>query len=199
MARENSFARGAYHIANSGLEYNPQRKDNFTLIVNGIDSLLRVGSAADSTEEVDKIVGGQEQLMLALKSCSTPQVSQGEITINRGASAIKFAGKPTFSDISISAYDYIGSNVKDMLLAWQQLSYNSRYDYVGSASDYKKDCQLLQLTPDGELVRYWEIKGAWLKDVKPGDFDYGQDDIQTVDATVCYDWAEIRLPDDYTI
>lgn len=199
MARENSLSRGAYHIANNKVEYNPQRKDNFTLVVNGIDNLLRVGSRDASTERKDIITGGQEQIMLTLKTCGTPQVSQGEITVNRGNSVIKFAGKPTFADISFTAYDYIGSNIKDVLLAWQQLSYNSKYDYVGNAADYKKNCQLLQLTPDGELVRYWEIKGAWLKDVKPGDFDYSSDDIQTIDGTLVYDWAEIRLPDDYTI
>ena len=137
--------------------------------------------------------------MLALKSCGTPQFTQGEITVNRGASVIKFAGKPSFDDISFSAYDYIGSNIKDVLLAWQQLSYNSKYDYVGNAGSYKKDCQLLQLTPDGELVRYWEIKGGWLKSVKPGDFDYTSDDIQTIDAVMAYDWAELRVADSYTI
>lgn len=199
MARENSLSRGAYHIANNKTEYNPQRKDNFTLVVNGIDNLLRVGSRDASTAKIDQIKDGQEQIMLTLKNCGVPQVSQGEITVNRGNSVIKFAGKPTFADINFTAYDYIGSNVKDVLLAWQQLSYNSKYDYVGNAADYKKNCQLLQLTPDGELVRYWEIKGAWLKDVKPGDFDYSSDDIQTIDATLAYDWAEIRLPDDYTI
>lgn len=199
MSRENSLNRGAYHIANNTVEYNPQRKDNFTLVVNDIDNLLRTGSAADSTEEADIIVGGQEQIMLALKSCSVPNVTQADISINRGNSVIKFAGKPSFSDISFSAYDYIGSNIKDVLLAWQQLSYNSSYDYVGKASEYKKNCQLLQLTPDGELVRYWEIKGAWLSEVKPGDFDYSTDDAQTVDCTMKIDWAELRMPDDYTI
>lgn len=199
MARENSFNRGAYHIANNKVEYNPQRKDNFTLVVTGIDDLLRVGSRDGSTDSKDKMTDGQEQIMLALKSCGTPQFSQGEIPINRGNSVIKFAGKPTFSDISFSAYDYIGSNIKDILLAWQQLSYNSKYDYVGNAKSYKKNCQLLQLTPDGTLVRYWDIKGAWLKDVKPGDFDYSSDDAQTVDATLVYDWAELRMPDDYTV
>lgn len=199
MPRENSFKRGAYHIANNSVEYNPQRKDNFTLVINDIDNLLRVGSSANSTDEADIIVGGQEQIMLALRSCSVPQISQNEITINRGNSEIKFAGKPRFSDVSFSAYDYIGSNTKDVLLAWQQLSYNSSYDYVGNASEYKKSCQLLQLTPDGEIVRYWDIKGAWLSEVKSGDFDYTNNDIQTVDCTMKIDWAELHMPDDYTI
>ena len=68
------------------------------------------------------------------------------------------------------------------------------------ASSYKKDCQLLQLTPDGTLVRYWDIKGAWLQNVQPGSFSMDDaDTAQTVTATLTYDWATLKLPDDFTV
>lgn len=196
MARENSFAKGAYHIANNKVEYNPQRSNNFELIIHGIDDILRMGSRDGSTDTADILRDGQESIRLALKSCTTPEITQSSIEVNRGNSTIKFAGKPTFSDISLVAYDYIGSNTKDVLLAWQALSYNGKYDYIGEARNYKKDCQLLQLTPDGEIVRYWDIKGAWLKSVKASDFDYSGDSIQTIDASISIDWAELKMPDD---
>lgn len=199
MARENSFSKGAYHIANNKVEYNPQRKNNFELIVHGLDNLLRMGSRDGSTDEADILRDGQESIKIALKSCTVPEITQGDLTVSRGNSTIKYAGKPSFSDISIVAYDYIGSNTKDVLFAWQALSYNGKYDYIGDAGNYKKSCQLLQLTPDGEIVRYWDIKGAWLKGVKADDFDYSGDDIQTVSATISIDWAELRMPDDLTI
>lgn len=198
---QDTFSRGAYHIANNTVEYNPQRKSNFTLIVHGIGNLPRVGSIDSSVGTLtsdDIIANGQEQLILALRSCDTPSVSQGTITINRGNSTIKFPGKPTFNDLNIEAYDYIGSDVKDTLLAWQNLSYNSKYDYIGKASVFKKDCELLQLSPEGELIRYWEIKGAWLSGVTPGNFSVDDaDTAQTVSAQLIYDWAEMHMPDDF--
>lgn len=201
MSVQDSITRGAYHISNNTVEYNPQRKNNFTLIVNGLNNLPRVGSVDSSLGDLgvnDYIEDGQSQLILALRTCDTPQVTQNPIPINRGNSTIKFAGKPSFNDINIEAYDFIGSNVKDTLLAWQNLSYNTKYDYVGNAWSYKKDCQLLQLDPVGNLIRYWEIKGAWLQSVTPGNFSVDDGDTaQTVSATISYDWAELHLPDEY--
>lgn len=203
MSVQESFKYGAYHISNNAHEYNPQRKNNFTLVVNGLANIPRVGSVDSSLGDlgpVDLIANGQEQLILGLLSTDTPQISQNPIEINRGNSTIKFPGKPTFNTLNMTFYDYIGSDVKDTLMAWQNLSYNLKYDYVGNASSYKKDCQLLQLTPDGTLVRYWEIKGAWLQNVTPGDFNMNSgDEAQTVNAELCYDWAQLHLPDDYTL
>ena len=203
MAVKDSITKGAYHISNNTVEYNPQRKNNFTLIIQGLDNLPRVGSVDSSMGdlgEADIIRNGQEQVVLALRTCDVPNITQNEITINRGNSTIKFPGKPNFSDINIEAYDFIGSDVKDTLLAWQNLCYNSKYDYVGNARSYKKDCQLLQLTPTGDIVRYWDIKGAWISNVTPGNFSVDNgDDAQTVTATLKIDWAELKLPDEMTI
>lgn len=203
MAVQDSITRGAYHISNNTVEYNPQRKNNFTLIVQGLENLPRVGSVDSSMGDLganDLITNGQEQIVLALRTSDVPEITQNPIEINRGNSTIKFAGKPSFNTLTIEAYDYIGSDVKDTLLAWQNLSYNTKYDYVGNAWSYKKDCQLLQLTPLGDLVRYWDIKGAWLQSVTPGNFSVDSgDEAQTVSAVLVYDWAEMHLPDDFTI
>lgn len=202
MPISESITKGAYHISNNTVEYNPQRKNNFSLVVQGLTNLGRVGSVlTDSngnTIASETIDNGQEQLVLALRSADVPTVTQQPIPINRGNSTIKFAGKPEFNTLNLEFYDYIGSDVKDTLLAWQNLSYNTKYDYTGNAREYKKDCQLLQLTPKGEIVRYWEIKGAWLQTVEPGNYSVDSgDEAQTISATLVYDWAEMHLPDDY--
>ena len=192
MPISDSITKGAYHISNNTVEYNPQRKNNFTLIIQGLDNLPRVGSVDSSLGDL-----GEADI---IRTGDVPQFTQSPINVNRGNSTIKFPGKPSFNDINIEAYDYIGSNVKDTLLAWQNLCWNSKYDYVGNAWSYKKDCQLLQLTPTGDIVRYWDIKGAWIQSVQPGNFSVDDGDAaQTVSATITYDWAEMHLPDDALI
>ena len=42
MSAVESLQKGAYHIANNKVEYNPQRKSNFTLIVNGLDDIKKI-------------------------------------------------------------------------------------------------------------------------------------------------------------
>lgn len=195
MSAIESLQKGAYHIANNKIEYNPQRKSNFTLIVNGLENLKRVGAADDDTGNV--IPDAQNQIIIALKASDVPKVAIGKSSINRGNSTIKFAGKPTFEDISFTAYDYMGSDVKDTLLAWQNLAYNTRYDYIGNASAYKKTCQLIEYTPAGDMVRYWDITGAWLSNVEPDGFDVDDDGTVLIKATMVFDWSEMHLPDEF--
>ena len=200
MSVQDSITYGAYHISNNRVEYTPQKKCNFLLVVNDVDDLPRVGADLLNTlTSTDIIADGQQQLILGIRNCDVPYFTQNTINISRGNSTIKFAGKPSFNDINIEFYDYIGSNVKDTLLAWQNLSYNTKFDYTGLARSYKKDCQLLQLTPTADIVRYWDIKGAWLSSVQPQNFDMTSDAEQTVSATLSYDWAEMHLPDDITL
>ncbi len=191
----------AYHISQNKVEYNPQRKNNFILVVNFEDDLPRVGSDDGTTNSEDIISASeaQNQVILTLRSCTTPNVTLGNLPVNRGNSVIKFAGKPEFGDITFEAYDYIGANIKDTLLAWQNLAYNSKYDYIGNARGYKKHCQLIQQTPNGTMVRYWDIEGAWPKSVEPGDYDYTSEDQQTVSCTLSIDWAEMHTPEDFTV
>ena len=195
MSAVESLQKGAYHIANNKIEYNPQRKSNFTLIVNGLEGLKRVGSAHDDSANV--IADAQNQIILALKSSDVPKVAIGKSEIKRGNSTIKFAGKPTFEDITFTVYDYMGSNVKDTLLAWQNLAYNTRYDYIGNAANYKKTCQLIEYTPDATMVRYWDITGAWLSNVEADGFEVDDEGTVTVKATLVFDWAEMHMPDEF--
>lgn len=191
----------AFHISQNRVEYNPQRKNNFILVINFEDDLLRVGSDEGTTDASSIITASeaQNQVILTLRSCNTPNVALGEIPVYRGNSVIKFAGKPTFEDIQFEAYDYIGANIKDTLLAWQNQAYNSKYDYIGGAKSYKKHCQLIQQTPNGTMVRYWDIEGAWPKNVEPGDYDYTSEDQQTVSCTLAIDWAEMHTPEEFTV
>ena len=191
----------AYHIAQNKVEYNPQRKNNFILVIDFGDDLPRVGSDDGTTDPASIITASeaQNQVILTLRECDTPSVSVGEIPVSRGNSVIKFAGKPTFGDMGFTAYDYIGANIKDTLLAWQNQVYNSKYDYTGNAKSYKKHCQLIQQTPNGTMVRYWDIEGAWPKEVKPDNFDYTSEDQQTVSCTLAIDWAEMHTPEDFTV
>lgn len=196
MAIENNF--GAYNIANNTVEYNPQRVNNFNLVVEDIDGVLRTGSIAESTDDADVLKNAQQEIMIGLKSCDVPSASQGKIVIQKGNSQIKFPGKPEFSDIQLTAYDFIGSNVKDTFYAWQNLCYNRRYDAIGNKSAYKKNCVLYEYEPgrEGRVVRYWEIKGAWPTTVTVTGKDATSDAAAEVSVTLSIDWAEMHTPDE---
>lgn len=201
MAIADSITKGAYHIANNRVELNPQRRNNFTLVITDIDGILRVGADMQDPQDEDRIANAQNEIIISLKSCTIPKYSVSKQPISRGNSVIKFAGKPTFDDVTLEAYDYMGSDVKDTFMAWLNLCYNTTFDFVGSVSNtdrvasYKKSCTLIEETPDGTPVHIWEIRGAFPLSVSSSDKDAEADDVSTVSVTLSIDWAEMKKPD----
>ena len=74
MAIDNNF--GAYNIANNTIEYNPQRLNNFNLVVEDIDGILRPGADINNPQEADRLNNAQETIMIALRSCDPPTSTQ---------------------------------------------------------------------------------------------------------------------------
>ena len=186
---------GTYHLGDNPTLYDPQRSNTFEFVVTGIDNLLRAGY--DGTEENAYITDAQETLRLSVDSASIPMFSQTPIEIKRGNSTIKFAGTPTFDSGSITVIDYMGADTKSALMAWQALSYNVKTDRVGNAADYKKDCYLLEYTPDfSRIVRQWLLKGCFVSGLSEDAFSMnGGGDKKTINATISYDRAIMSLPD----
>ncbi len=186
---------GTYHLGDNPTLYDPQRSNAFEFVVTGIDNLLRAGY--DGTEENAYITDAQETLRLSVDGASIPMFSQSTIEIKRGNSTIKFAGTPTFDSGSITVIDYMGADTKSALMAWQALSYNVKTDRVGNAADYKKDCYLLEYTPDfSRIVRQWLLKGCFVSGLSEDAFSMnGGGDKKTISATISYDRAIMSLPD----
>lgn len=189
---------GAAHLANNPNLYEPQRTNNFYFIVNDIDGILRAApsSYSESNRAIDN---AQSTLFYSVSAVSFPYFSQSPIEINRGNSAIKVAGKATFGEGSLTIRDFIGADGKSVLMAWQALSYDVETEAVGRMADYKKDCTLIEYTPDNaEVVRYYDLKGCWVSSIGSVDRSYDGNDAATVQATIQFDKAIMRVPETET-
>ena len=155
---------------------------------------MRVG--ADGSEENAYITNAQEVLRLSVDSASIPMFTQEVIPVKRGNSTIKFAGTPSFASGSLVVNDWIGADSKSALMAWQNLSYNVKTDRVGNAADYKKDCWLIEYTPDyTKQVRQWQLKGCFISGLSEDAYSMSSDGKKTISATIEYDRAIMSLPD----
>ena len=175
---------GAYHLANNPALYQPQMNNTFEFVVTDLGGLISVG-----TNNV--IENAQEYLRLSVASAAVPHFTQQVGSISRGNSTIKFAGKPEFGDEPIVINDYIGANTKDILMSWQNLSYNVETEKVGLMSDYKKDCYLIEYTPTYQKVRQWILKGCWISGLSEGGYSADGSDKVQISATIQYDYAKI--------
>lgn len=185
---------GSYHLADNPELYEVQRENNFEFIVTGIDNILRVG--AEETDDNAYITNASQTLRYSVVQASIPMFSQEPITISRGNSVMKAAGKPSFTDGSLVVNDFIGADTKSSLMAWQNLSYNVKTERVGNMVDYKKTCYLCEYTPDYKLVRTWKMVGCWVSGLSEEAFNMEGSGKKTITATITFDKAFMELPDE---
>lgn len=187
------ISHGAYVLADNPNLYEIQRTNNFEFIVTDLDNLLRAG--ASGNENLAIIDNAQEVLRISVNSSAVPHFTQEPIVVRRGNSVQKFAGTPSFNEGSIVLNDYIGADTKAVLMAWQNLSYNVRTEKVGLVTDYKKDCYLVEYTPDYQEVRRWRLHGCWVSSLSEPEYNHDSNDKHTISATIQYDRAEIDMSD----
>ena len=188
-----TFATGAYHLSDNPILYEPARSNTFEFIVPFSTQLskafIRAGyQGQESNAILDKSIS-EEYLRLSVVSATVPTFKQEPIVIRRGNSVMKAAGLPTFNEGSLVINDFIGADGKSALMAWQNLSYDVRTEKVGRMKDYKKDCYLLEYTPDYQLVRQWLLKGCWISGITMSEFNQEQGEKRTISATIQYDCA----------
>lgn len=184
---------GTYHLADNPQLFEVQRQNNFEFVVTDIDGIIRAGALG--TESNAKINNAQEMLRLSVTKAFVPHFTQEVVNIKRGNSTLKYAGVPSFPEGSIDFNDYIGADIKSILKAWQNLSYNVRTEKVGSldVTNYKKDCYLIEYTPDYRKVRTWRLYGCWISSLSEGEYTADSGDKHQISCTIQYDRAEIDL------
>ena len=178
---------GTYHLANNTNIYEIQRTNNFEFVVSDIDGILRAGTT-NST-----YANAQEVIRMSVVSCPIPHFTQNVIPVQRGNTTLKYAGVPTFSAGQVVLNDYIGADTAGVLEAWQNLSYNVTTEKVGLASDYKKDCYLIEYSPDYQPVRRWIMRGCWVSGLSEDNMNNESNNKKTVTATIEYDRAELDV------
>jgi len=151
---------GMYHVNANKKMYEPQRGNDFELVIPGLDGI------------VDKVTGqvyenAEEIIRLAVSKASIPHFSIDPITQRRGNSVMKYAGTPSFQEGKLSIRDWIGNNTVNILYAWQNKAYNVDTDKTGLLEDYKNSVihfqKALQLDSKNNAVRY-NLAKAYAKD-----------------------------------
>ncbi len=181
---------GTYHLADRPELYEVQRNNNYEFIVTNIDDLIRPGMLGNETNA--KIKDAQNILRISVTSAFIPHFQQNVVEIQRGNSKLKYAGVPEFSNGELQFNDYVGADVKSILMAWQHMSYDVYTEKVASLqrTQYKKDCYLLEYPPDYYAPhRKWILKGCWISNLQESPYSAADGDKHQISATIEYDYA----------
>lgn len=184
---------GTYHLADNPQLFEIQRNNNFEFVVTGIDGIIRAG--AIGTEKNAKISNAQEMLRLSVTDAFVPHFTQQVVEIKRGNTTLKYAGTPSFEAGQLKFNDYIGADIKSILMAWQNMSCNIHTEKVGAldVTPYKKNCYLIEYTPDYRKVRTWRLYGCWISALSETGYTSENGEKHQIDCTIQYDRAEIDL------
>jgi hypothetical protein len=188
----------AAHISTNLANYEAARTGFFSLIVNDIDNIIRASYTGDpsAAAATDKISKAQETLKLNVVNAPVPHFSLKKESYRRGNDVVNFAGVPEFSDGEITVDDVVGLDTKSILMAWQGLAYNVHTRKGGRMKDYKKNCTLIEYTQDFEQIRSWTLYGCWISNIQEDAFDKENDGRRKIRATLVYDRAIMKLPQD---
>ena len=124
-----------------------------------------------------------------IKSSAKPSAENGEITLDHINIQRKVKGKTKWNNIEITLYDPITPSGAQSVMSWFRRHHESATGRDGYSSYYKKDIKLTQLDGVGHSIEEWTIHGAFIQSCNWGTVDWSSEEIQTITATLAYDYA----------
>jgi hypothetical protein len=151
-------------LMHQGGSFEPQRTNNFALVVTGIPNAAN--------------------LTLFTKGVELPGVGITVKQIGFFNEFVKYAGRiKPFEDVTATFHDYLDADTVGFLSAWYNIVVNFQNGAIGFAKDYKKQGSVYLLPPGmpGQSPgavdtvpynnRIWNLSGMWPSDMKLGGFD----------------------------
>ena len=147
--------------------YEPKRKFRWILTIDGIQAYI-------------------------LKTCARPSLTFEETVLDYINTKRYVSGKQTWNTIAITTHDPIAPSGAQQVMDWVRLNYEPLTGRMGYATYYKKNIQLQLLDPQGTIVEWWDITGAWPQEVNFGDLDYASSDNAEISFTLRFDNATLQ-------
>jgi hypothetical protein len=128
-----------------------------------------------------------------IKASAKPSLSNGEIVLDHINVQRYVKGKSVWNSISVTLYDAIVPSGAQAVMEWVRLHHESATGRDGYSSFYKKDINLRQLSPLGEVIEDWTLKGTYIQESNFGTLDWSSEDVVTIELTLRYDWAFLNF------
>ena len=128
-----------------------------------------------------------------VKASARPSMTNGEIILDHINIDRKVKGKSRWQDISITLYDGIVESGAQAVMEWIRLHHESLTGRDGYSDMYKTNIKLNALSPLGEKIEEWELRGAWIGDSNFGSHDWGTEDAVQIELTLKYDFAVLQM------
>ena len=126
-----------------------------------------------------------------IKTAAKPTISNGEITLDHINVQRYVKGKSVWSTMAITLYDPIEPSAAGAVIEWVRLHHESVTGRDGYSDMYKKNIQLQQLSPLGEIIEEWNLIGAFITEANFGALDWSAEEVVMIDLTLRFDYATL--------
>ena len=148
--------------------WEPKKQHQFVMQIDGIPSYL-------------------------IKASAKPSMTNGEITLDHINVQRYVKGKTVWNSISVTLYDAIVPSGAQAVMDWVRKHHESATGRDGYSSYYKKNIQLMQLSPLGETIEQCTLNGAFIVESNFGSLDWSSEDVVNIEMTLRYDWALLNF------
>ena len=128
-----------------------------------------------------------------IHSSAKPSLENGETILEHMNVQRYVKGKSKWNSISISLYDPIVPSAAQSVMDWVRLHHESATGRDGYSSMYKKEVTLTSLSPLGEKVEEWILKGTFITSTNFGELDWSSEDVVKISMDLRYDWAFLNF------
>ena len=147
--------------------YEPKMSNRFIMYIEGIPAYL-------------------------VKAASRPSLDQGEVILDHINVERKLKGKTRWQDVTVTLYDPVVPSGAQAVMEWVRLHHESLTGRDGYSTQYKKDITFHSLSPTGEKIEEWCLKGAFILDTNFGQMDWGTEESVQIEMTLKYDYAVLE-------
>ena len=127
-----------------------------------------------------------------IKAAARPSLTNGEVVLDHINIDRKVKGKTRWNDVAITLYDPIVPSGAQAVMEWVRLHHESLTSRDGYSTQYKKDITFHSLSPTGEKIEEWTLKGAFILDTNFGQMDWGTEESVQIEMTLKYDYAVLE-------
>ena len=127
-----------------------------------------------------------------IKAAARPSLTNGEVVLDHINIDRKVKGKTRWNDVAITLYDPIVPSGAQAVMEWVRLHHESLTGRDGYSTQYKKDITFHSLSPTGEKIEEWCLKGAFILDSNFGQMDWGTEESVQIELTLKYDYAVLE-------
>ena len=148
--------------------FEPKLKNRFIMEIDGIPAYL-------------------------VKTMARPSIAFDTVTLDHINVKRYVKGKASWQPIEVTLYDPIVPSGAQAVNEWIRLHHESVTGVDGYSSEYKKDITFNLLSPNGEKIEQWIIKGAFLTAANFNDLDFASSDVVEIGLTMQYDYAILEF------